>query len=69
MTQPLKMSKYDRLTQSETEYLLITINNYGRRIAYEEFKSRWRIPLEVHDVRVFNKWEQFIKVMEKRGQI
>ena len=52
-----------RLTPYQ-EYILVIIDRYGRRIAYEEFKQNYRISYHEHDEEVFQIWEEFVESMD-----
>jgi len=53
----------------DVDYLVDVINNYGRRVAYEELKSVYGLSILEHDVEIFNVWKNFLEIMENDGRI
>lgn len=56
-----------RLTICDVDRLVDTIQNYGRRLAYEEFKHHYNV--SEHNDEIFDMWEYFLLILEKDGRI
>jgi hypothetical protein len=57
------------LKWSDVNPLVCTINECGRRIAYEEFKKLYGVPFLEHEPYVFDIWCTLINNLEKRQVI
>lgn len=59
----------DVLSYNQVLRIVWTIEHYGRRLGYEEFKSIYEIPFGEHDDDVFWLWDDFLYELEQRDEL